>query len=168
MYHLLYDLHLAYMDNIPISLLHNNNNHQYAFQHELGACDDSLCLPSRFVLSVTMGTCNVQTLGVRQQNIVPDFSRLLHMTDTTQPKPLLPYDVSIVSRMQQEQSLPHDSEVNRAQHCAPMPASEWINLIADVHIVMVHLPVRRVACMKVRWYPLNAQHTDAVRQHASQ
>ena len=29
----------------------NNNNNQYTFQHELGACDDSLCFPSRFVPS---------------------------------------------------------------------------------------------------------------------
>ena len=35
----------------------HNDNKKYAY-HELGACDDSLCLPSRFVLSVTMGTCN--------------------------------------------------------------------------------------------------------------
>ena len=45
------------------------------FQHKLGVYDDSVCLPSRFVVSVTMGACNDPTLGVRQPNIVPDFPR---------------------------------------------------------------------------------------------
>ena len=39
----------------------------------LGACDDSLCLPRRPTLSVTMRMANVQTVGVRQQNIVLSF-----------------------------------------------------------------------------------------------
>ena len=58
----------------------NLNDTKYVFQHELGVCDDSLCPPSRFVLSITMGTCNVHTLGVRQQNVVPDFLRSSNST----------------------------------------------------------------------------------------
>lgn len=34
----------------------NTKNSSCAFQHKLGACDDSFCLPSRRALSVTMGT----------------------------------------------------------------------------------------------------------------
>ena len=40
----------------------NNIFDNLIFQHKLGACDDGLRLPSRFVLSVTMGTCNVLVL----------------------------------------------------------------------------------------------------------
>lgn len=39
-----------------------NNTTRYAWQHKLGACGDSLCVESRLVLSVTLGTGNVQTL----------------------------------------------------------------------------------------------------------
>ena len=33
----------------------NTTNNQYVIQHKLGVCNDSICLPSRLVLRVTMG-----------------------------------------------------------------------------------------------------------------
>lgn len=49
-----------------------NNN---AFLHKLGACDDSPCLPSKFILSDTVKTCNVQTLS---DNYVSEFHTAQH------------------------------------------------------------------------------------------
>lgn len=66
------------------------------------------------------------------------------------------------------QSIPHNSEVNGAQHCTPVPAGEWVHLVANMQAVVIHLPLSRVARMEVRRYPLHAQHTDAVGQHAGQ
>lgn len=40
------------------------------FLHTLDACDDSLCLPTRFDLSVLVKISDVQSLGITQQNIV--------------------------------------------------------------------------------------------------
>ena len=55
-------------DGQPTKMIHNNND-SYAFQHRLGACGDSLCLPCRPIACVTIGTSHVQTVGVRQQKI---------------------------------------------------------------------------------------------------
>ena len=46
----------------------NSPRNQHTFQHKLGVCGDSLYHPSRLVISMIMGTCNVWTVGVRQQN----------------------------------------------------------------------------------------------------
>lgn len=66
------------------------------------------------------------------------------------------------------QSIPHDSEVNGAQHCTPVPAGEWVHLVANMQVVVVRFPLSCVARVKVRRHSLHAQHTDAVWQHAGQ
>ena len=53
-----------------------------AFQHGLGACNDSLCLPCRPTLSITIRTSNTQTVGVRQQNTVPGLPGSINITST--------------------------------------------------------------------------------------
>lgn len=45
----------------------NTNDSDSAFQHRLGTCRDSLCLPGRIVLGRMSDS---QTLGVRLQNLV--------------------------------------------------------------------------------------------------
>ena len=60
----------------------NNNNNNYGFQPGLGASDDSLCVPRRPVLSITMRTSGCQT-SVRQQKIIPDLHGLTNNTSTS-------------------------------------------------------------------------------------
>ena len=79
-----------------------NNNNYYAFQHRLGACDDSLCLKGRFILSVMMGTSNVETVSIRQQNIVPEFSGPTNNTST--------FDLSIQHFLRQA-SIRHSTNI---------------------------------------------------------
>src|SRR5438128_935204 len=58
----------------------NHYNHTNAFQHQLGACDDSLCLLGKILLSVSVRTSDVWTASVRQQNLISTSARPASIT----------------------------------------------------------------------------------------
>lgn len=76
------------------------NHHWNSFQHRLGACDDTVCLPGRFVLCVTISFGQWARLPLAQHKL----------TDTTMLVALQVRDV----RLQEAVVYAHSAQTNDA------------------------------------------------------